>query len=116
MKAALPPPSPSGTVALRLPGRTPDSVVNDSAAGVIRQSFDTGTPRELIITQRSSFQADSNKAPQSEQAAPREVDNGKMDTVSPLNKVVVIINAQEVTLEGRQTIQQLTELARTLTN
>lgn len=116
MKAALPPSSTPATAALRLPGRTPDSLVNDPATGVIRQSFDTGTTRELILTQRSSLRADSNKSPQSGQFVLREVDKGKTEPAPPLNKVVVIVNAQEVTLEGRQTIQELTELAQTLTN
>ena len=114
--AVLPPPSPSATVTLRLPGRTPDSVVNDSAAGIIRQSFDTGTPRELILTQRSKFQTNSGKVPQSGQSDLREVDKGKMEAAPTFNRVVVVVAGQEVTLEGRQTIQELAELARTLTN
>jgi len=115
-KAVLPPPSPSATVTLRLPGRTPDSVVNDSAAGIIRQSFDTGTPRELILTQRSKFQTNNNKVPQSGQSDLREGDKGKMEAAPTFNRVVVVVAGQEVTLEGRQTIQELAELARTLTN
>lgn len=114
MKAALPLQASPATVAFRLPGRTPDSVVSDSATGFIRQSFDTGTPRELILTQRSNFRAESNKTPQSGQSILQEFDKGKSDIALPLNKVVVIVNAQEVTLEGRQSIKELTELAQTL--
>jgi hypothetical protein len=109
-KAAL-----SSVLVVRLPGRTPESVLTDSAAGTIRQVFDAGTPRELIITQRSNksrMQTDSS----AKSVTLLEAGNEKSEARSSFNKVVIVINGQEVTLEGRQTIQELTELSKTLSS
>ena len=110
MKAALPPKA----MAVRLAGRTPDSIIKDSSAGTIRQVFDGGTPRELIITQRIKPLAENDAAASSGQQVLRETAKGKSEALTSLNKVVVVINGQEVTLEGRQTIAELTELSKTL--
>ena len=107
--------APSSAIVVRLPGRTPESVLTDSAAGTIRQVFDAGTPRELIITQRSNksrVQTDSS----AKSVNLRDADNEKSEALSSFNKVVIVINGQEVTIEGRQTIQELTELSKTLSS
>lgn len=110
MKAALPPTA----MAVRLAGRTPDSIIKDSSAGTIRQVFDSGTSRELIITQRIKPFAENDAAASSGQQVLRETAKGKSEALTSLNKVVVVINGQEVTLEGRQTMAELTELSKTL--
>ncbi|HWR30600.1 MAG TPA: hypothetical protein VN631_12305 [Negativicutes bacterium] len=110
MKVAFPPTA----MAVRLAGRTPDSIIKDSSAGTIRQVFDSGTPRELIITQRIKPLAENDTAASSGQQVLRETAKGKSEALTSLNKVVVVINGQEVTLEGRQTIAELTELSKTL--
>ena len=107
--------APASAIVVRLPGRTPESVLTDSAAGTIRQVFDAGTPRELIITQRSNksrVQTDSS----AKSVNLRDADNEKSEALSSFNKVVIVINGQEVTIEGRQTIQELTELSKTLSS
>ena len=107
--------APSSAIVVRLPGRTPESILTDSAAGTIRQVFDAGTPRELIITQRSNksrVQTDSS----AKSVNLRDADNEKSEALSSFNKVVIVINGQEVTIEGRQTIQELTELSKTLSS
>ncbi len=117
-KSVLPPTAGQASrdtfIALRLPGRTPDSVVRDSSAGSIRQIFDSGTFRELIVTQRIKPQRENGAGLQSRQYVLRETDKGKSDGLNSLNKVVIMIHGQEVTLEGRQTVQELTELANSL--
>ena len=100
---------------LRLPGRTPESVTHDSTAGTVRQVYDQGTVKELIITRRITPSVENNKA--SRKASPRiaaEADSAKSLTFQDSNKVVIFIKGQEVTLEGRQTLQELTELGEKL--
>lgn len=101
-------------IALRLSGRIPDSVIKDSAAGSIRQTYDSGTPHELIVTQRIMAQSEIGAGSQSRQYVSREPDKGKNDGPNKLNKVVLYLHGQEVTLEGRQTLQELTDLANSL--
>lgn len=107
--------SPSSAIVVRLPGRTPESVLTDSAAGTIRQVFDAGTPRELIITQRSNKSRVQTET-SAKSVTLREADNEKSEALSSFNKVVIVINGQEVTIEGRQTIQELTDLSKTLSS
>lgn len=107
--------APAPLVALRLPNRQPDSVLRDPSAGFIRQVFGQGTVEELILTQRSLATAEKDAAPQKKpQATPEPT---KTDTAGsiPLNKIRVIIHGQQVTLEGRQPIEELTKLAKMLT-
>lgn len=122
LKSSVPPaPPPANSpaqaavlTALRLPGRIPESVVKDPANGILRQVFDSGTTRELIVTQRIKPQAESDSSLQSRQQFIHEADKGKSEAGKDFNKVVVLFNGQEVSLEGRQTIQELAELAQTL--
>ena len=46
----------------------------------------------------------------------RDADNEKSEALSSFNKVVIVINGQEVTIEGRQTIQELTVLSKILSS
>lgn len=106
---------PAAHSLLRLPGRTPESVTHDSTAGTVRQVYDQGTAKELIITRRITPSVENNKA--SRKASPRiaaEADSAKSLTFQDSNKVVIFIKGQEVTLEGRQTLQELTELGEKL--
>ena len=119
MKEALPQPFAGkalmpALIALRPPDRYPDSIIKDSSAGTLRQVFYSGTPRELIITQRLKTQADSDTAKRSRPHVLRETDTNSSKGLYNLNRVVVILHEQEVTLEGQQTTQELTELAKTL--
>lgn len=115
----LPPPPASTTapaaastpVALTLPNQKPDSVSTDLKTGVIRQIYAAGTPSELVITQRPLSKEKDAAPSQNKSIALREADIPKSDTV---NRVVVIIQNQEVFLEGRKTQEELLELAKTL--
>ena len=118
MKSAIPPAAPKekatadSLVPLKLPGRSPDSITQDSADS-IRQVFNTGTPQELVISQRKLPTGQKNAAVQSEQAATRDTKNYSVGPPGP-NKLTVTINGQEVTLEGRQSLEELAELAKKL--
>ena len=118
LKSAIPPVAPKekatadSLVPLKLPGRSPDSITQDSADS-IRQVFNTGTPQELVISQRKLPTGQKNAAVQSEQAATRDTKNYSVGPPGP-NKLTVTINGQEVTLEGRQSLEELAELAKKL--
>ena len=118
LKSAIPPVAPQEKatadrlVPLKLPGRTPDTITQDSADN-IRQVFNTGTPQELVISQRKLPTGQKNAAVQSEQAATRDTKNYSVGPPGP-NKLTVTINGQEVTLEGRQSLEELAELAKKL--
>ena len=99
---------------LQLAGRTPDSIIQDIAGGSIRQVFNAGTPQELIITQRRLPQMEKGAALHSKSQAAPETARKYSAGATNLNKVVVTINGQEVTLEGRQTIDELAALAKSL--
>lgn len=120
MKSAQPPSteqiSPSRLIALRLPGRIPETVSQDSTTGIVRQVFDRGTPRELVITQRIASQYEKDAGSQSKPTIARETGNAKSQSFQSINTniVTIRINEQEVTLEGQQTIQELTDLAEKL--
>ena len=118
LKSAIPPVAPKekatadSLVPLKLPGRSPDSITQDSA-GSIRQVFNAGTPQELIINQRKLPTGQKNAAVQSKQATTRDTKNYSFGPPGP-NKLTVAINGQEVTLEGRQSLEELAELAKKL--
>jgi hypothetical protein len=118
LKSAIPPVAPKekantdSLVPLKLPGRTPDSITQDSADS-IRQVFNAGTPQELVISQRKLPTGQKNAAMQSEQAATKSIKNDSAGTIGP-NKLIVAINGQEVTLEGWQSLAELSELAKKL--
>ena len=95
---------------LSLPGRTPDSISADPATGELRQIYEAGTEQEIIITQRPQAQKhirDSN-------GLAAEAGAARQKPAIIINKVTVVINDQEVTLESRKTHQELLDLAATL--
>ena len=118
LKSAIPPVAPKEKatadrlVPLKLPGRSPDTITQDSADS-IRQVFNTGTPQELVISQRKLPTGQKNAAVHSEQAATRDTKNYSVGPPGP-NKLTVTINGQEVTLEGRQSLEELAEMAKKL--
>ena len=123
LKSALPPSppaeksaptTPASLPALQLAGRTPDSITKDVASGSVRQVFNAGTPQELVITQRRIPQMEKDGALHSKSQAAPETTRKYSAVPSSLNKLVVTINGQEVTLEGRQTVEELAELAKLL--
>ena len=101
-------------VALRLPGRTPDSTAVDLATGALRQTFGRGTPQEIVITQSLPTQSDSAATNQPGIYASREAGSSTPAKTAQINKVTVNIAGQEVTLEGRQSRRELLDLAATL--
>ena len=120
LKSAIPPAMPKekatagDLTALKLPGRTADSITQDSTSGSIRQVFSTGMPQELVITQRKLPAGQKDAAVQSEQAAMPEMARKYSIGPTTVNKVVITINDQEITLEGRQTVEDLSALAKLL--
>ena len=123
---ATPSPSPQSTppapgtpvsafVPLVLPGRTPDSVFIDPAGNYIRQTFDSGKPQELILIQRKS--PPPEKAPRSspKQSAERDSTANTAKAAFAANRFVLALPGQEVTLQGRQSMQELGEIAGKLT-
>jgi hypothetical protein len=104
VKSAARPPALLAPAALTLPGRVPDSVIFDPATGILRQIFSKGMPNELVITQRMVSQTEGTS---NHQATRKVSDN--------LNAISLTIDSQHVTLEGRQTTQELTLLAQSLT-
>ncbi len=123
LKSALPPPTPTeksapttpaSLPALQLAGHTPDSITKDVASGIVRQIFNAGTPQELIVTQRRLPQMEKDAAVHSKsQTAPATARKYSAGPTN-LNKLIVTINGQEVTLEGRQTVEELADLAKLL--
>jgi hypothetical protein len=120
LKSTIPPVMPKekatagDLTALKLPGRTADSITQDSTSGSIRQVFSAGTPQELVITQRKLPAGQKDAAVQSEQAATPEMARKYSIGPTTLKKVVITINDQEITLEGRQTVEELSALAKRL--
>lgn len=123
LKTALPPSppaeksapaTPAPLPALQLAGRTPDSITKDAASGNVRQVFNAGTPQELIVTQRRLPQMEKDAALHSKSQAAPETARKYSAGPSTLNKLVVTINGQEVTLEGLQTVDELAALAKLL--
>ncbi|MBP2642325.1 MAG: hypothetical protein H6Q67_212 [Firmicutes bacterium] len=107
--SAVPPRSQkpvSVPVALSLPGQLADSTVIDSDTSTIRQIFYKGTPQEVIITQRALMKTNPLGK------AAKDTDE---TSEGVFNKITVIIFNQEVTIEGRESKQQLLIIAHSLT-
>ena len=111
MKSA---PQPPTILPLYIPGRTPDSIHTDSTTGTLRQVYDSGTPQEIVIIQHIQPTADNAASSQAKVFASREAGKGATEKTNAINKVIVTIAGQEVTLEGRKTRQELIDLAATL--
>lgn len=123
LKSTSPPSSPAEKSApaapavlppLQLAGQTPDSIIKDVASGNVRQVFNAGTPQELIITQRRLPQVQKDASSHSKSQEAPEMTRKYSVGPTNLNQVIVIIIDQEVTLEGRQTVEELAALAKLL--
>lgn len=107
-------PAPPALTPLRLPGRSPDLVAADPANGTLRQVFATGTAQELVIVQRPATAKANTAAPAAQPRTQPEAKTGANQGAFQLNTVVVVIAGQEVTLSGRQTRQELLDIAASL--
>lgn len=88
---------------LTLPGQKPNLVVTDKESGTLRQVYFKGTPKEIIITQRTYSGDTANTSTHAQSpSSPKAV-----NTLENINIVRVMIAGQEVTVEGRQPIQEL---------
>jgi len=109
--------APPAITPLKIPGQTPDLVVMDQASGTLRQVYRKGTPQEIIIIQR--LRPQDARAAQDKSLPPAppvtKSSGSKPDDASKINVVQVTIGDQEVTIEGRQSKEELLKLAKSLT-
>jgi len=96
---------------LSLPGQIPDEISSDKKTGSVRQVFWKGTPQEVTITQRR-VRLEETAA----QAAPIIKPEPGEEKTRAVNSVMMILHSQEVTVEGRQTEQELMKIAKQLTS
>lgn len=101
----------SQLAALILPGRSPESISHDREAGILRQFFARGTPQELMVTQRVAGSKESLKTDHGKSTGKMEAYAAKADKALPFNKLVIIWNGQQITLEGPQPLLELTAIA-----
>jgi len=118
---AVPPPAvvvPAGEgTMLALADRKADIVTIDAISKTIRQVYHQGDPDEIIITQAPKPINTLRSVPvppqvQKKMAIPKEAINSNLLN---RNKVTVIIDNNEVTLEGAASQEELLRLAKTLT-
>lgn len=103
--------APEGRPALLvLPGKNADSVTGDMAAGTVRLVYDQGKEGEVTITERSANQPATAQADRQEAAATLKAGGEK----PKLNSVTVTISGVEITVEGKQTKEELMAIARSL--
>ena len=101
----------SQLAAVVLPGRSPESVSFDRDAGILRQVFARGTSQELTITQRGSASTEPLTTDHNKSVGQTEIYAEKADKALPFNKLVILWNGQQITLEGPQSVQELTTIA-----
>ena len=101
----------SQLAALVLPGRSPESISHDREAGILKQHFSRGTPQELTITQRGPASTESLTTDHGKSAGQAEAYAAKADKAMSFNKLVIIWNGQQITLEGPQPLLELTAIA-----
>ncbi|WP_094603964.1 hypothetical protein SPSIL_043890 [Sporomusa silvacetica DSM 10669] len=109
-------PAVEGTM-LALADRKADIVSIDAISKTIRQVYHQGDPDEIIITQAPKPTNALRSVPvppqvQKKMAIPKEAINSNLPN---RNKVTVIIDNNEVTLEGATSQEELLRLAKTLT-
>jgi hypothetical protein len=115
----LPPasiPSASATM-LVLADRKADSVTIDAISKTIRQVYRQGEPDEIIITQAPKRTNELRSVPMSPPILAKKSIRKEIvaNNLSNRNKVTVIIDNNEVTLEGAGSQEELLNLAKTLT-
>ena len=101
----------SQLAAVVLPGRSPESVSFDRDAGILRQVFARGTSQELTITQRGSASTEPLTTDHNKSVGQTGIYAEKADKALPFNKLVILWNGQQITLEGPQSVQELTTIA-----
>lgn len=104
---------------LALADLTADAVTIDAASKTIRQIYHQGATDEIIITQGPKQQnmSATPQPPQTKMRMAALLPDESTDAASkppPKNKVTVIINDREVTLEGTATEAELLSLAERL--
>lgn len=110
----------AGETMLALADRVADAITIDAASKTIRQIYQQGTPHEIIVTQAPKQQNSSaaHSLPSQPKMRMAVAPSGELaDAASKppnKNKVTVIINNTEVTLEGAATEAELLSLAETL--
>jgi hypothetical protein len=112
--APAPAAKPAGSpqlAAVVLPGRSPESVFFDRDSGILRQVFARGTSQELTITQRGSASTEPLTTDLGASGKNAEAYAAKTNKALPFNKLVIIWNGQQITLEGPQTLQELATIA-----
>lgn len=97
--------------AVVLPGRSPESISQDRETGTLQQFFSRGTPQALTITQRVPSSTEPLTKDHNKSTGQTEAYSAKADKAMPLNKLVIIWNGQQITLEGPQTLLELTAIA-----
>ena len=108
--AAKPAVSPQ-LAAVVLPGRSPESVIIDRNAGILQQVFARGTSQELTITQRGSASTEPLATDRGDSMGQTEAYAAKSAKAILFNKLVISWNGQQITLEGPQTLLELTAIA-----
>lgn len=93
---------------LSIPGKKADSLLVDGDTGTVCQVFNKGTAGEFVVTQQIK---NKTAAPAARAAGALSAKSGPDE----INKVTVIINGQEVTVEGRMSREELMRIAKTLT-
>ena len=78
---------------------------------MLRQFFSRGTPQELTITQSAAASTEPLTKDHSKSAGQTEAFSAKADKATPFNKLVILWNGQQITLEGPQTLLELTAIA-----
>ena len=115
----LPPASiPSASAAmLVLADRQADSVTIDAISKTIRQVYRQGEPDEIIITQAPKRTNELRSVPMSPPILAKKSIRKEIvaNNLPNRNKVTVIIDNNEVTLEGAASQEELLSLAKTLT-
>ena len=115
----LPPASiPSASaVMLVLADRKADSVTIDAISKTIRQVYHQGEPDEIIITQAPKRTNEFRSVPISPPVLAKKSIHKEIvaSNLPNRNKVTVIIDNNEVTLEGAASQEELLSLAKTLT-
>jgi hypothetical protein len=106
---------------LALADRKADSVTIDSISNTIRQIYRKGAPDEIILTQAPKraevFQSVVPAPPSAKMKAANVNEAVERKIKAPdRNKVTVIVDDKEVTLEGALSREELLKLADTLTN
>lgn len=93
-----------------LPGKKPDSVTGDKATGTVRIVYGMGKDEEITVTERPENQAVAPQAERQKSVATLK----NVDEKSQINKVTITAGGVEITVEGKQTKEELMKIAQSL--